>query len=235
MQDTKILLGLTTTQGSDWHDKIREIDELDIKELALFPTFLELEQRKELYALLEKTGLVEIPHVHLRDDMEHWELDYFVEKFNTMAFNAHGNQRAISNFKNNRYAKMIFIENHYGIDDDFKAALEYFAGVCLDVSHWEDYGIIQNFDAYEGFADVLKLNKIGCCHISAIRRESEMITDYFTGENVQDYSRHKFKNLSEFEYLKKHLKYLPELVSIELENSFKEQMTVRDYIYKLIK
>lgn len=235
MQNRKILLGLTTTQGSDWRDKIREIDELDIKELALFPTFLELEQRKELYALLEKTGLVEIPHVHLRDDMEHWELDYFVDKFNTKVFNTHGNQGAISNFKNNRHAKKIFIENHYGVDADFKTALAYFAGVCLDVSHWEDYGIIQGMDTYRQLPEILKTKTIGCCHVSAIRDYPMILENYLNGEEVKVFSWHIFKELDEFDYVKKYIKYLPDLISIELENSFKEQILARDHIINLIK
>lgn len=231
----KILLGLTTTPGSDWHDKIREIDELKIKELALFPTFLKIEERKELYKLLETTELKTIPHVHLRDDMEAWELDYFVSKYKTQVFNTHSNEKAISNFRNSKYAEIIFIENHYGVDEDFKTALAYFAGVCLDVSHWEDYGIIQELEAYKQFDDVLKSNKIGCCHISAIRNHSTIIKDYFSGDKMKDFSWHEFRDLSEFDYLKKHLKYLPDLISIELENSFKEQILARDYITNLIK
>lgn len=68
----KILLGLTTTPKSDWREKVKEIEKFGIKELALFPTFLSPDERKELYTLLEKTKIKNIPHVHLRDDMEEW-------------------------------------------------------------------------------------------------------------------------------------------------------------------
>jgi hypothetical protein len=64
--ERKILLGLTTTPRSDWREKIREIDELGLEEAALFPTFIHLPERKELYGLLEKTGIKKAPHVHLR-------------------------------------------------------------------------------------------------------------------------------------------------------------------------
>ena len=48
----KILLGLTTiAEGGEWKNKVKEIDKLDIKEIALFPTCLNLAERKELYQL----------------------------------------------------------------------------------------------------------------------------------------------------------------------------------------
>jgi len=42
----KVLLGLTTTFGSDWRAKIKEIDKLKIQEIALFPTCLGEKNRK---------------------------------------------------------------------------------------------------------------------------------------------------------------------------------------------
>lgn len=90
MNKKEILLGLTTTPKSNWIRKIDQIDEYKIKKIALFPTFLKIEDRKELYDLLEKTCLEEIPHVHLRDDMEEWELEMYIQKYNTQVFNIHG-------------------------------------------------------------------------------------------------------------------------------------------------
>lgn len=235
MKNKKILLGLTTTPDSDWHEKIREIDELGIKELALFPTFLKLEGRKELYKLLEGTSLENIPHVHLRHDMEIWELDYFVNKYKTQVFNIHSDKTVVGCYKESKYSDMIYVENHYHIDDDFKKAVDYYAGVCPDFSHWEDYGIIQESDSYEQFPEILKTEKIGCCHISAIRDYPMILKNYLNGEDVKVFSWHNFKELNEFDYLKKYLKYLPDLISIELENSFKEQILARDYIINLIK
>ena len=87
----KILLGLTTiTPKEEWKNKVKEIDELGIKEVALFPTCLNLEERKELYRLLENTKLERIPHVHIREeDTESWELDYLVKRYKTQVFNTH--------------------------------------------------------------------------------------------------------------------------------------------------
>jgi hypothetical protein len=48
-----IYLGITTTTGSDWRSKIKEIDDLGIKEAEIFPTTLEPEQREEFYTHFE--------------------------------------------------------------------------------------------------------------------------------------------------------------------------------------
>ncbi|MDD5464316.1 MAG: hypothetical protein PHP62_04145, partial [Candidatus Moranbacteria bacterium] len=66
----EILLGLTTTPKSDWRGKVEEMKKFGIKQIALFPTFLKIDDRKELYKLLEDIDGLEIPHVHLRDDFK---------------------------------------------------------------------------------------------------------------------------------------------------------------------
>mgnify|MGYP000054681782 CR=1 FL=1 len=43
----EILLGLTTTPNSDWKGKVEEMKKFGIKKIALFPTFLPIEKRKE--------------------------------------------------------------------------------------------------------------------------------------------------------------------------------------------
>ena len=230
----KILLGLTTTPGSDWRDKVREIKEFNIKEIALFPTFLNPEERKELYRLLEGTEVESIPHVHLRDDSDEEELDYLIDRFNVKVFNTHSNKSAINGYLKSKHADKIYVENHYSFDDELRSAVNNFAGACLDVAHWEDYGVIQSQTEYSGFEDFLKSKKIGCCHISAIRDYSATFKNYLNGEEVKVFSWHKYKELCEFNYLKKYVEYLPDLVSIELENSFEEQMLARDYIINLI-
>ncbi len=127
MSEKKILLGLTTTPGSDWKENIREIDKFGIKEIALFPTFLKSEERKELYGLLEKTGLESAPHVHIRqEDMSQKELDYLISRFKVKVFNMHTPGRygkmEFDYSENKRYAKMTYIENGHIIpkEEDLK-------------------------------------------------------------------------------------------------------------------
>ena len=230
----KILLGLTTTPGSDWRKKIEEIDELGLKEIALFPTFLDTRDRKELYKLLETTNIISIPHVHLRDDMKERELDYLVKRYKAKVFNIHPNKSGLKILKYKKYVNQIFLETLEEINDIFIDNLEKCGGICLDISHCEDCGVIQNNYGYDKLHGLLKKYKVGCCHISAVTNKATKYRDYLTGKEFYNYSRHHFFKLSEFNYVKKYVKFLPKYVSIELENSFEDQLKVKNYLEKII-
>lgn len=231
----KILLGLTTTSGSGWKEKVKEIDKFDIKEIALFPTVLKFEERQELYKLLENTGLEKIPHVHLRDDMKVKELDYFAKRFKTEVFNIHPTKKCIDLLdRSGAYRNEIFVENMHVTIPEFNEALEKCAGACLDVSHWEDALRLRDVEAVEEYRKAFENNRIGCCHISAIGEESHWSIDYTGKKEVRVYDKHFLDNLAELDYVKKYLKYLPNIISIELENPFEEQLKAKEYLEKII-
>jgi hypothetical protein len=225
----KILLGLTT--ATNWRGKINEIDEYGIKELSLFPTMLDKEDRKELYNLLEKSSIRNIPHVHLRNDMDVKEMDFFVARYYTKIFNIHPNQGAFPfNLDYSKYAKIIFVENV----DTIPAIKELtkYGGLCIDFSHWED-GILKKDFQYSDFLNKARRFKIGCGHISAVQdklrqEEDPRLKGFIT------YTSHILNDLSELDYIKKYKEFLPLILSIELENSFKEQLEIKKYLEKII-
>ncbi len=228
-----ILLGLTTTPASNWRGKIKEIDILNLKQIAAFPTFLKPDERKELYDLLKKTNLNSIPHVHLRDDMEEWELDFFRDNYGTEIFNIHAVPSALEFLKWSEYREKIFIENTYNINDLFYENLGKCGGLCVDFSHFEDYAVIQKLPHHQNLSKCLDKYKIGCCHISAINKTPEIAQDE-RREDFSIYSNHYLHDLKELDYLKKYVKYLPDYISIELENSFTEQLKIKKYLEKMI-
>ncbi|MDP1833369.1 MAG: hypothetical protein Q8L11_00355 [Candidatus Moranbacteria bacterium] len=236
MAERQILLGLTTTLGSDWRMKAEEIDRLGIKELALFLTCLGSEDRRELYGLLENTSLESIPHVHLRDDMELWELDYLVEKYHTQVFNIHPKKSHYPLVNDlSKYNKRIYIEN---TPDELPAfdELESYGGVCLDTSHWENW-ILEGSPACkrksDGIKKILNLFPAGCAHISAISAGLHDDPDKKYPDR-KEYSSHWLDNLSEVDYVKKYRVYLPKIVSIELENPLEEQLEIKKYLDRII-
>lgn len=232
MKKKKILVGLTTISGDEWKNKIKEIDKLGIKELALFPTCLNAKQRKELYKKLEKTELKRIPHVHIRHDFEPWEFDYLTKRYKTEVFNIHPYVELIELIdKNKKYKNKIFVENLF----DFK----YFwlvekncGGICLDISHWEDYGVKQKKIGYEDFTKRIKGKKIGCNHISGVGDKIHYYHYSKINKKVGNYSDHWLKDLNGMNYVKKYKKYLSDIISIELENPFREQLEVKKYLEK---
>lgn len=233
----KILLGLTTiTEGDEWKNKVKEIDELGIKEIALFPTCLNLEQRKELYQLLETTKLKEIPHVHIREeDTESWEFDYLIKKYKTQVFNTHA-PKDILNFiaRNGKYKDKIYIENLLTLDSNFEQAIKHCGGICLDLAHWESHGIKEKNQGYEKLPNFLKRYKIGVNHISVIKAEKTDVYDRFSDETFLRYDSHQLDDLSEVDYVKKYKNYLAEIISLELENPLKRQLEVKKYLEKIL-
>jgi hypothetical protein len=230
-QKTIILPGVTSYPNG-WESKVAEIDKLNIYEVALFPTSIELDERKKLYQALRKSKLKRIPHVHLRHDMEEWELDFFVDKFKTEVFNIHGSERAFRLLDFEKYRSMIYIENSDYFDKYFEKSLELSVGLCVDYSHWHDYGEIQHFPGYERFNELVKKYPIGCGHLSAILKEPYN-DDYGHGLK-KHYNSHKLTSISEINYINKYLEYLPRYLSIELQNSLAEQLKIKTYVEKLI-
>jgi hypothetical protein len=216
MQNKKILLGLTTTPRSDWRKKIQEIKKFNITELALFPTFLNAKQRQELYALLKNTSVVNIPHVHLRDDMTMDEIEYLISIYHTQYFNIHpASSRYSSRFDYGKYNKQIYVENSGAVPSADE--LKKYAGLCVDFAHWENgkNGVFNDFEM------LVQNNSIKCCHISAMR---------FNWWKLRMTDAHTMKKLSDLDYIKNYIKYLPEIISLELENDFKDQLEAKKYL-----
>ncbi|MFA4995859.1 MAG: hypothetical protein WC536_01800 [Patescibacteria group bacterium] len=229
----KILLGLTTTPGSDWREKVKEIDELGIKEIALFPTFLKHEERKILYNLLEKSKIKLIPHVHIRTDMDVEEVIYLKERFGSYLFNTHANPEWINKILEYKKANLkIFLENTSLLClQEIEKHIREVDGLCLDYSHWKSKKLLREEDYDLLMKRLVDHNKIGCCHISAIYNKPKEMS--WSTESPH-YSGHYMYKLSDLDYMKSYVQYLPEIISIELENSFEEQLKAKEYVEKLI-
>lgn len=221
----EILLGLTTTPASDWRGKVEEMKKFGIKRIALFPTFLEIDQRKELYKLLEDIEGLEIPHVHLRhQDFEKWEMEMFEQKYGSEVFNIHANvkiQDALTGFKSK-----IFIENDFEKMDENQ--IKDFAGICLDTEHL-DRAKTQAPNVNLQITDLLKKYPVGCCHVSPKRKLKNIFRRVLKGA-----WRHYLLSIDEMDYVLQYSEYFPQYISLELENSFAEQMKVKTYLEKLL-
>lgn len=226
--ENKVLLGLTTTPKSKWRENIKEIDRFSLSEIALFATGMKAEERKECYELLEKTDLKEIPHVHLRDDMAIWEIEYLIKKFKTQLFNTHpqANRYRFDFKKCPQYTNKIFIENVE--QTPAEKELENSGGLCIDFSHWENSSMKNDAPYCKEMISLTEKYPIGCCHISAVTSEPQKDAEW------GKFTNHYLSKLSELDYMKKYVKYLPKYISLELENSFEEQLACKKYLEKII-
>jgi len=224
---TKKILPTITTQ-SDWRDKIREIDNLLLKEVCFFPTTLSKKERKEAYGLLKKTSLEKIPFVHLRTDMELWELDWFRKEYQTKVFNTHGPPEYQISEEWKKYKDIISIENTFPVLSE--ETVRQWGGVCIDLSHLEN-DRRQRPEVYQRNKEIIDQYKILNNHISAIKSKP------FLEKTTKDwrYDDHVLEDLSELNYLKKYpARYFAPWIAIELENSLKEQLKVKEYLIKLL-
>ena len=223
----RILPTITTITPGAWREKIKEVQKLKLKEIALFPTCLNQAERKALYQLLKETNIKSIPLVHLRSDMEEGELAYLIKNYQTKVFNTHTWREYSISANWAKYQNLIYIENtHQRLDEE---EIKKFAGVCLDFSHLENDRLLHQ-DIYEHDIKLIQRYPLGCGHISAIK--TAPVSDR---KSKLGYDSHDFENLSEFEYLKRYpLKYFPELIAVELENSLEDQLKAKEYIIKLL-
>ncbi|MDP2909500.1 MAG: hypothetical protein Q8N69_00245 [bacterium] len=222
----RILPSITTTKGSDWRAKIKEADELGIKEVCFFLTCLDLEERKEFYELVGNSKIKSSPFIHIRNDLKEWELDFLIEKYRTKVFNIHCNVEypLINDYYFKKYKDRIFIENIYSPLNEEE--LKIFGGICLDFTHLENDRLM-NPEKYKHNLEILDKFKIGCNHISAIKKD---LHEDAYGKEYR-YDMHSFEDLSEFDYLKNYpKKYFSDFVALELENSLADQLRAKEYI-----
>jgi hypothetical protein len=224
----RIYPAITTTRGSDWKAMLKEAKKLRLKEACFFLTCLELKDRKEFYELAKESGIKEVPFIHIRNDMDLWEIDYLIKTYNTQVFNIHCNKKYPLINDYSKYKDKIFIENINGlIDED---ALKNFGGICLDFAHLEDDRLM-NEERYLNNLGLFQKYPIGCNHISAVNA-----VKYLDQYGSFCYSKHHYDSFSEFDYLVKYPReYFSDYVALELENTLGEQLKARKYILDLLK
>jgi hypothetical protein len=231
LSEKNFLLGLTTSEKSDWRDKAMEIDEFQIEEIALLLNGLNIIQRKSLYELLDKSlSLKRIPIVYLRADIEEWEVDYFVSKFSTKILScAADKDLPLIMKKLEKYRQMIFVENNSFSGDyyDFfnKEKLNSLrpAGLCFNLANLEFDRIYKKRD-YQKSVELYKKYFVGCNYVCGFKKRGVFS---LLNKGCKDY----LHSLAELSYLINIDKtFFSYYIVISLENSFLEQLEIKKYI-----
>ncbi|MBI4779019.1 hypothetical protein HY797_01025 [Candidatus Falkowbacteria bacterium] len=170
--------------------------------------------------------------------MERWELEYLEKKFKTKVFNIHSKneEHCFPGFAENfsGFLHKTYIEN---MNDNVpeEEELSRFGGLCIDFSHWQDGILLGNQDFNKKMKEAAKNFPVGCSHISGVGREMIETRDVVFPEIVyRGHAKHFFDNLKELDYIENFLEFLPDLISLELENSFAEQLKAKAYLEKII-
>jgi hypothetical protein len=218
-----------TTISKNWRDEIGEIEELGLKEVNIFLTGLIEKERGILYQDLKKIGITKIPFVHIRSDMDIWELDLLVNEFDTEAFNIHTQREFPLEHNLDKYKKLIFVENTYFPLDENE--IKEFAGICLDFSHLDSDRRFRE-DIYEQDIKMIEKYGCGCNHISPQKMFPLLNKE---DKDINSKHPHFFNSLSEFNYLKNYpRRYFSPYLAVEIENSIKEQLEAIEYIKSIL-
>lgn len=227
-KNREILPSITTTSKANWRKQIEELKKIELKEVAVFPTCLRKKERKEFYELLKETAIKRIPIVHLRKDMELWELDYLVKNYKTEVFNMHTQAEIPSTYDYSKYKNITYIENTYASYNEKE--IRKFGGICLDLAHLENDRILAK-EKFEHDIKIIEKCSIGCNHISVLKKVT-----LIDGAGEVRYDNHFLEDFSELDYLKKYPSaYFSPFIAIELENSITEQLEAKKYIIDLLK
>lgn len=224
------ILPTITTTNDDWPKQIKEAGQLGLKQLAFFPTGLDFAARQKAYQALEKSGLTEIPFVHLRHDIKGSEIAFFIKRWQTRVFNFHATvDYGALDVSCNQYRKKIYLENT--ILPWSPAEVEDCAGICIDFSHLEAARLADPA-VYAQDIKIIEKHFCGCAHASAVKPDK-----FFRPRtNSYLYDSHRLKGLSELDYLKRYpSSYFPAYIAIELENSLAEQLEAKKYISHILK
>lgn len=225
----KIIVSITTTSKSDWRAKLREAKELGLKEVALFLTCIDKRERQEFYRLLKKSGIQKTPFVHLRSDMTPQEIDWLMKNYGAKYFNIHSIKHHPNIYDLSKYRRRIYMENN--LQPIFHETANW-AGVCLDVSHFEDRRLRRQIALLNDLKKTLATYPVGIWHLNAIMSKAK--TD--GRRSHHGYDQHFFTDLKQFDYCRRYKKYLPQYyIALELENTLAEQLEAKKYIQKLLK
>lgn len=232
--DKQILLGLTTTGTSNWRDKVEEIKQLNLREIALLPTGLNPTDRHTLYKLLENAGLDSIPYVHLRDDFTLDEVEYLVAQFKVKAFSCHADAKGYALLDRlPKYNSIIYVENFTNEEADKMFTAENFAkhqvsGVCLDLAHLEE-ARRSSQRHYKRILEIIKKYPVKINHLSGVK--TSVLFKIFN----KTYVDKSLDALADLNYLKQvPASCFGKYIILEMENSFLEQTEIKKFIETII-
>lgn len=224
----KVLISITTIGNKNWRQQIGQLKTHGIKELALFLSILEPNEREKCYKLIEKLGDVSIPFIHVRQDMPETEFDYLSSHFKSKLFNTHSQQEWPFLYDVGKYKKQILLENSGVLpsDDEMKE----FGGLCLDISHLENDRLMHP-EKYNLIVSYIEKFPLLATHVSAIQTKPHLNI-----RNEYTYESHFAESLDQLDYIKRYPQnYFGRYTAIELQNDIPFQLEAKKYIEKIIK
>jgi hypothetical protein len=216
----EILVGITGKNIQELKEKIIEIEKFKIKKISLFLTFLNPIEKNKIYELLLSSNIKEIPLVHLRNDMNRNEINFFIEKFNTKCFTIHESSfKYLKKWKD--FEKKLFIEFNYDNKISKKVDVDKIGGFCIDLSHFKASKERQTKE-----------------YLYILKHKNKL----FFGNHLNGYNpkikcdMHFVNSIKNFDYLRTLPKFIfGKYIALEMFNQISEQLKYKEYLEKFLK
>ena len=156
--------------------------------------------------------------------MDRAEVDYLRQRFSTEVFNIHAFDSTIDFMRANPdLREIVYVENTRALDERFLRALPLCAGLCVDFAHLQDYWVLRHVPEY-GFPGAPGALPDW---LLPYRRRPRRALAHRWGDGLQVTIWRTFPT-----GVSGRIHLPPDVVSIELTNSFAEQAAVVDFILR---
>jgi len=216
----QIYPSITGYEKIDWQSKLKEINHLSLKEVAVFLGSFDKKERDNLYKFLLKSSIKKIPFVHLRHDINKQDMEFFIKNYGTKYFNIHEDGFSVID-RLKPYLDDLYLEMNYDdqIDEDVK--VEKIGGFCIDLSHFKA-SIARGTKEAEYIYERKDKIKFSCNHLNGY-------------DPVNKKDKHIITDLKDFDYLTTLPKFVfSQVITIEVYNSIKEQLVFKKYLEKML-
>ncbi|MBR9704800.1 hypothetical protein GOV12_05285 [Candidatus Pacearchaeota archaeon] len=219
--EKSIIPGITSFNGKGWKRKLMEVEKLGITRVGLFLEEIDSRNNNELFDLLLKSNIKEIPLVHIKESTTCEDINFLIKNFKSKYFTIHE-----SDFKNlekwKSLYKKLFLEMNF---DDYvskNVKVKKIGGFCIDLSHFKA--------SWDLITDDFKY---------VIERKN--FKKYFKCNHLNGYSYkenrdlHRINSLKNFDYLKSLPSFIfGDVIALEMYNSISEQLKFKKYIVKML-
>jgi hypothetical protein len=216
----RIFPSLTGFVNFDWQKQLEEINALELTEVAVFLSAFNKKERNHLYKFLLKSSIKKVPLVHLRDDSDSTDIEFFVKNFQTECFNIHERFfEILDQWKG--YWDKIYLEMNYDNVIMKDVDVKKIAGFCVDFSHLKTAIVRGSKEANYILSRKGQIN-IACSHLNGF-------------DPIKNNDKHTITGLEDFDYLTTLPKYVfGNIIVLEVYNSIKEQLEFKEYLIKLL-
>ncbi len=220
MNNFQIYPSITGYENAEWQSKLEEINQLQLKEAAVFLELFDKKERDHLYKFLEKSTIKKVPFVHLRHDTTKEDIRFFNQNYSTRHFNIHEEHFDILDQWKPHWDK-LYLEMNYDSQIPKNTKVRKIGGFCIDLSHLKSSIARGAKEASYIFQRKDKI-PVTCNHLNGY-------------DPVRKKDKHTITDLSDFDYLTTLPKFaFGQIIAIEVFNPIKEQLEFKQYLDKIL-